>query len=424
MTRHRTLLAYGLLGLLPAAAPAQETSGVALHGFVSQGYLQSTRNNYLSVPTEDGSFAFTETALNFSVQPSQRLRIAGQLFARDLGRAGNNQVTIDWALGDYRLNDWLGIRAGRVKLPSGLYGSLLDVDAARPEVLQPTGIYPLSTRDITSSFQGAEIYGTIRAGAGGEISYEAWVGTEDIDDVYIVNRFLTEGANAGLPALRLTNGRVVVSDVRATMDHIAGGSLEWRPPIAGLRLRAAGFTSRSNFSATATYAGFQGPIPVSIATGSETKYDQKHQLFFSIEYQRGGLRASAESYQAKTTISSTVSGLPFPLPAVEETQRPLSCYGQLAYRFNDVFQLSGYYSFLYTDKDDKAGARYTAQGQPDHRAWLKQWTFSGRADVTRHWLLKAEVSRIDGSAGLSPYENLEGLERHWTLVALKTTLHF
>ena len=37
----------------------------------------------------------------------------------------------DWFDLDYRWKDWLGLRAGRVKLPYGLYNDTSDIDAAR-----------------------------------------------------------------------------------------------------------------------------------------------------------------------------------------------------------------------------------------------------------------------------------------------------
>ena len=41
-----------------------------------------------------------------------------------------------------------------------------------------------------------------------------------------------------------------------------------------------------------------------------------------------------------------------------------------------------------------------------------------------HWLAKVEVHRFDGTANLSRPENPGGVEKDWTLIAVKTTLHF
>src|SRR5262245_6462658 len=131
------VLAVAGLVLVASTASGQDASGIAIHGFASQGYLHSSDNRLFSAPTDQGTFAFTDEAVNVTWQGSPRLRIGAQIFARDLGSQGNHRPTFDWALGDYRWRDWLGVRAGRLKLPMGLYSTVIDADAARPEILQP-----------------------------------------------------------------------------------------------------------------------------------------------------------------------------------------------------------------------------------------------------------------------------------------------
>lgn len=411
------------------AARAQEQAAVTIRGFVSQGYLHSSANRMLSTPSDEGTFAFAEEAVNLTSQPLPKLRVGVQVFARDLGQQGNHNATIDWALGDYRFRDWLGVRAGKVKLPVGLYNTLIDADVARPEVIQPSGLYPLSTRDISSAFNGASLYGLVPLGRAGDLEYEVWGGTIDLDGSYIVDRFVRDGAVASLPplarVLRLTNADYQVSDVRANMDHHFGGALEWRPPVAGLRLRVSGFSARSTVDAVTTYTGFAGPAALSLATRSSSTLDQPSHLFFSAEYRRGGLRLSAEHFRAHSVNTTKVTGLPGPpaAPAVRD-DHPSASYAQVAYRLDDRWQLSAYYSVAYGDGKDKDGLRFSSRGQAAHRAWQKDWAFTVRSDVTPHWLLKLEFHAIDGTAGLSPVENPAGLKQSWTLVAAKTTFHF
>lgn len=64
-----------------------------------------------------------------------------QLFAFDRGNYGRDKVTIDWAYGDYRVNDWLGFRAGKVKIPLGLYNEARDNDALRTFIFLPQQAY-------------------------------------------------------------------------------------------------------------------------------------------------------------------------------------------------------------------------------------------------------------------------------------------
>lgn len=79
------------LGDAPVRIPVQ------VHGFVSQGFIKSTGKNYLAATKRaQGSFEFTEVRINFSVQPTERLRIGMQLFARALGPMGSYNAKMDW----------------------------------------------------------------------------------------------------------------------------------------------------------------------------------------------------------------------------------------------------------------------------------------------------------------------------------------
>ncbi len=76
-----------------------ELGEIDIHGFISQGYMKSDHNNYLT-DTEDGSFQFNDMGINFRTWAAPGLSIGAQFFASDLGELGNDQVTIDWAVAD------------------------------------------------------------------------------------------------------------------------------------------------------------------------------------------------------------------------------------------------------------------------------------------------------------------------------------
>ena len=65
--------------------------------------------------TEDGTFEFNEFGINFGKELTDKLRVSIQFFSKDLGSYGNNKVVLDYAFGDYRWKDWLGVRAGLLK---------------------------------------------------------------------------------------------------------------------------------------------------------------------------------------------------------------------------------------------------------------------------------------------------------------------
>ena len=86
----RTRWLWGALlsmGILFQLNPAQAQE-VDIHGFISQGYLKSTGNNFLA-ETKRGTWEFTEVGINFGTYVTDELRLGMQLFARDLGEMGN-----------------------------------------------------------------------------------------------------------------------------------------------------------------------------------------------------------------------------------------------------------------------------------------------------------------------------------------------
>src|SRR5262249_32905537 len=142
----------------PAKSEADDVDLLALevHGFISPGFIVSTDNNYLS-ESKHGSFKLSEVGLNFTKPLTETLRAGIQLFARDLGRSGNYSAKFDWYYLDYRWRDWLGIRAGRVKVPFGLYNDINDIDPARVPILLPQSVYPVTNRDFLLAQTGGEL---------------------------------------------------------------------------------------------------------------------------------------------------------------------------------------------------------------------------------------------------------------------------
>jgi len=425
----RTATIALLCALLAAGADAQELPGnLQVHGFASQGYLNSSANEYIAVKTSAGSFAMTEAALNVTSQPIEGLRIGVQLYGRNLGASGNNKVTVDWAMGDYRWKNWLGFRAGRIKLPLGLYNTLRDVDMARAEILQPSSLYPISQRDLNAAFDGGSLYGTVSLGGGGSLEYEGFFGTQDLDDIYIVERFIRDGAQASLPGLAavgIKNPSYTLGRIQADMEHLYGVNLVWRTPLPGLRLGASHEQSKSRFRSETTYFGTMGPAPVSFLVTSDTSYVYPYLCIGSAEYQRGGLKLAAEYYRDRVDQVTSLAGVPGPpTPPAESNDEGEAWYVQGSYRLNDRLQAQAYYSVYWPDRSDKDGERFAARRQDPFRAWQKDLAFTARVDINRHWLLKGEIHFFDGAAGLSLAENPDGFEQDWSLVVVKTTFFF
>ncbi len=178
-----------LLGLVLSSgreALAFEIASVSIHGFVSPGCVKSTDNDFLRLPTKNGTFAFSDVGVNFSMEPVEKLRVGIQLLARDFGEEGNFDVVLDWAVGDYRWKDWLGIRAGKVKNPVGFYNRERDLDMVRTSIFLPQSIYTETMRDFMNTYLGGELYGVLPVASWGDFEYELFGGTIDADNASIL----------------------------------------------------------------------------------------------------------------------------------------------------------------------------------------------------------------------------------------------
>ena len=214
---------------------------VVIHGYISQGYMKSTHNNYL-IPTKDGSYEFNEAAVNFTTHVADNLRMGLQFFSRDYGKEGNNDVLLDWAYADYLWKDALGIRLGKIKIPVGFYNQIRDIDLLRTSILLPQGVYEEGMRDFLLAHQGASLYGNIPLLYAGSFDYEVIGGSLSIPDprtgfwrfVFLdlldnVTQFYPDGTVGS------------VRDPSVTGKYVLGGTLKWNTPLQGLRLGEEAF---------------------------------------------------------------------------------------------------------------------------------------------------------------------------------------
>jgi hypothetical protein len=150
---------------------------VQVHGFFSQGSVRSTENNWLTMDTSEGSSEMTDMGLNMSSQLTDKFRVGGQVYDRNLGQLGQFHPSLDWGLADYRFTQWLGIRAGKAKTTLGLLNNSQDLDFLHVFALLPQGAYPTDLRDTTIAHTGGDVYGMISLRHPlGEISYTGYAG--------------------------------------------------------------------------------------------------------------------------------------------------------------------------------------------------------------------------------------------------------
>lgn len=395
MAKARCTIVAGALASLALLAPKTsravelgppgEPGSVELHGFVSPGFIATTSNNYLA-KSKKGSFEFTEVGLNITTPLTDKLRTGLQLFARDLGPIGNYAPRVDWFYLDYRHEDWLGIRAGRVQIPFGLYNDTADIDAARVPILLPQSIYSLTGRDFTLAQTGIELYGRVGLGKGGAFEYRHYLGTIYID-----------------PTTQTTIQTQVNS---LDVPIVAGQRLLWETPLEGLR----GGVSLEAVKLDGDFVYQSSSITENVhATSALASIEYRaHEALIAAEYGR-----SLVSYRLGGDLSKLPAGTPQQGQATSEHG-----YVMAAYRFGPHFQPGLYYSLMFPNVDNRSGP---AGSQHDVAATL-------RFDVNSYWLFKVEGHYMDGTAGLSSALNdnvpLPNLERRWGVFLVKTTAHF
>jgi hypothetical protein len=399
-------------------------------GFVSQGYLNTSENDYLIPRSVNGTAEFTDAAIFFTANPVDRLRIGIQFIARNFGTTGNGQVHVDWAYGDYRLRDELGFRAGRVKLPFGLYNEGRDVDMLRTGVFLPQSVYNERVRDLVLAYEGAGAYGSLCLGGGGDLDYHVFGGTlnvsESTESIWQANSKVAGDDTALLlgAANDVENGwEIGTTEVEFREDSnpeisfpwVWGGSLVWNTPLTGLRLGSTFLNGRVNYRSTFWYdvhitePGHEDRYSLSSDVDITTRMD--HELTFSAEYNHDDLMVAWELYHEKM-----------------EEDESSGWYIMSGYRFSNLFSLAGTYCESYNDSQDKDGTRFQEIGLPNYYAWLKDWTISTRFDLTDFWLLKFEYHFLNGVEQGVTHSVIEGvvdpLSKDWGMLTAKTTFAF
>jgi hypothetical protein len=366
---------------------------IDFHGFASQGFLYSGDYNYLANDTRNGSFQFSEVGVNLSMNPFPNTRIAVQGFDFDVGNVGQYDPFLDYALVEYTINDEVGIRAGRIRRPGGIYNSIQDIDVARTYVLLPQGIYDARWRDWSAGLDGGELFGSIPLGKAGSLSYETYAGIVNMSDNGGVARY--------------------IESTGATLENIDsspafGSQLWYNTPLEGLRIGAS-FAYMANLTYDVTVPVMPGlMVPMeSVANAPLQQY--------SAEYVWKNWTFQAEYYTYDLTgynYSPAFGNHPQPME-----NNPQSWYAAVSHRFNKYFEVGTYYTQC------RINSTITKQFPSDD--YQNDAALSFRFDPTDWWTFKIEGHYIEGTGLLrdsvnNPVRSDDG----WFMLALKTTFSF
>lgn len=418
---------------------------IDIHGFITQGYLVTDDNNFLADTEGDGTLQYNEIGINFSSDVSDRLRMGVQLLTRDLGKMGNHEITLDWAVADYSFFNWMNLRVGKIKTPHGLYNIERDVDMLRTFVFLPQSVYTEGWRDSLNASNGAGLYGYIPAGLLGNITYMANLTNSEQKVGGGESRLLEDQLPQSLD--------VKVKEMNTKQTFSTSLTLDTLFNIDGLKI--SGVYWGHDFDSTCDVNdGLGSPLfdANSVYVDGEVAKHQIESVFKtkvrtvtgSMEYSYGNFIFAAEymqnNYRLKMPLSDYVyyPGTSVTVPDVDKDFDAMGYYGSMAYRFTDWFEMGAYYAEYYRDKDDKNGKKAVAEGLvsagQEHNRWLKDSCLSFRFDITPNWILKLESHYMDGSALMFHGDgntiidsdgNVQlNYEPYWMLYAAKVSFSF
>jgi hypothetical protein len=363
---------------------------VQVHGFVQQGFVASSGNNFLTLQSEDGSGAMTDGGVNVSTKLHEKVRVGMQLYARNVGQFGNGHPEVDWAYVDYSAKPWLGIRAGKVKTTLGLINDTQDMEFLHTWALLPQAVYPLDLRSVMIAHTGADVYGRVGLKKAGSLAYTAYGGVMPDDK--------RGGYRYGLEDIGLT----VLGDI----DKAGGGyDLRWTLPIDGMQFGFSHFMSSGEMN----FRSATAPIPLHLDL---TTWDSQSVY---ADYQKDNWHFSGEWRRQYIELVVTPSAA----PTAPIDNRSWFLSG--AYRIAKPVEVGAYYSRFVANTSLPASLDSNHVSGP---------ALTARFDVMRYMSVKVEGHFMDGYGdpaqphGFYVRNNTTGFKERTNMLVVRTAFAF
>jgi len=397
MCRWRLTVTIMLAGFAGTGVYAEESvwDGLQIHGFASQGAVNTSDNRFFG-DSVDTSFDFTELGINASLQVNPSLLLSAQLLSRHTGDLYDGTPALDYGLVDITLASTmsytLGLRAGRIKNPLGLYNETRDVPFTHPGIFLPQVVYYDKVRNLMLASDGAMLYGHLY-GDTGNLALTLGGGQAVIDEnvewVYLSNNFdgdLEPDGATGLVSLWYT-----------TLDD-------------RLKLGLSGAMLSMQFD-----PGAQSPLH---AGTTDLIY-----WIASIQYNTEDWSLSAE--YAREPLEWRDYGPLYP----DHKGTAEGYYLQGVYRVRPDLELMLCYQEGFPDRNDRNGTEQPALTgglSPPFNGFSRIWSAGLRWDIDRHWMVRAEYQWNQGTFILSPRENPDPsqLQEDWSLFAVQAAFRF
>ncbi|MDP3695125.1 MAG: hypothetical protein Q8R42_03305 [Desulfocapsaceae bacterium] len=381
--------------LLPTSLRAIDLAGdkVQLHGFLTQGYLESVENNFLG-DTMDGTFRLTEIGININAHLTDKLRLGGQALYCNLPAASTGTVRADWLVADYHFSDPFGVRLGKVKMPMGLYNMERDCDFLRPLIFLPQSIYDETFRDSWQALWGGDMYGNLLLSKWGDIDYQLFGGRIQYEDDALATLVSTEFVNR---YNKLYSLFLSTEDLDRQNNYAYGAALFFNPTLKGLR-GAMTLLVLDDESWLNEYQVSSLRIKSKVVASLEYSWKE---FSWTAEYSETDRRQ--EQFQVTTLDGPSQAW-----------------YMLLSYSPIEALTFSLLYDEYYRLKNN----HHESAGSQNLYPWRKDLAASLRYEIAENWTFKAEWHTVDGTALYSGYFNPQGTERYWQYGALKLSFNF
>ncbi len=367
---------------------------VQIHGFLTQGFFHSSDNNVYGQSDDGISPGLTEIGLNLSYQPWDRLRFAAQGLYRRAGAVDSGSVRLDYGLADLTLLEHdsgkLGLRGGRIKIPFGLYNETRDVAFTHPTILLPQGIYFDRSRSLLISADGGSFYAEQRTDFG------------DFNFKF----------NVGKPSNDLNEIKAVVLAKQA-----AQGTFDTKPAIATqLNYEING----GEYVFAVSYMDLTFDFNPALSE-KDIPQNRTHiqPLLFSAQYNGEKITLTGEYEYRWNTFGRFASqgGGKF----VSE-----SWYVEGSYRILPELQATVRFDTISMDITDRNGDTAALLGFQRHTAFASDWVFGLRWDITPSWMVRADYTRVHGTAWLPQADNPDPnkTKQDWNLYGLQLSFKF
>ena len=413
--------------LFLARGQAVNVGDLAFHGSISTTASYSPEYNYLGSTKGALDPNIVEVTLNSGYRWTNGLTASAQVYGYRLDRY--NGAIIDFANLSYQASEAFGIRAGYIKQPGGLYSEVLDLDQVRPFAFLPLGTYQKIYRPMSNNFIGVSTFGRIAIGLKSSLEYTLFFGTRD-------------SAKGNTPLLAFQGNSGFAGLNKITFGNTYGGQVVWNTPIEGLKFQYCYFEQQNmNITGSVYNAADLAVMPndsrmlpyfLGSATwngyfaGSPVQYKSSlRQWYIGAEYAKGDWTFAVEYTPTNTTADVTTIIPATIIPRSNGTAGD-SYYAMVTWQALPKLSFGLYYNEAYANRDDRNGTQL--HFVPSHRDFTKDLAFATSYNLTKNWLVKAEVHAIKGTSMLRNDHSLNGnvsqWPESWGYYVLKTTFTF